>query len=168
MPENNKPAPDFELPDLDGSFHRLSNYQGKITVVNFWSCECMHSVRTDRSIMHTFNQWKGNVVLLTVACNRNEGPDAIREESRKRRLPLVLMDAGQTVTDLYDVIVTPQAFVVDREGILRYQGAVDDVAYRQRTPTRFYIKEAVEALLEGRQPAVEETLAFGCAIVREI
>jgi hypothetical protein len=59
-------------------------------------------------------------------------------------------------------------FVVDRDGILRYRGAVDDITFRQRQATRFFLREAVEALLAGRQPDVGETPAYGCAIVREI
>jgi hypothetical protein len=45
---------------------------------------------------------------------------------------------------------------------------VDDVTFRQRKTTRFFLDEAVEALLEGYFPALAETLAYGCTIVREI
>ncbi|MBK7316728.1 redoxin domain-containing protein [Candidatus Villigracilis affinis] len=48
----NQSAPDFELPDLDGNLHRLSHYRGRIVIVNFWSCECPHSERTDKAIDH--------------------------------------------------------------------------------------------------------------------
>jgi hypothetical protein len=57
---------------------------------------------------------------------------------------------------------------MDRDGILRYRGAVDDVTFRQRKATRFFLKEAVDALLEGHLPARTETPAYGCTIVREI
>jgi len=57
---------------------------------------------------------------------------------------------------------------VDREGILRYRGAVDDITFRQRKATRFYLEEAVEALLDNRVPELQETPAYGCTIVREI
>jgi hypothetical protein len=58
--------------------------------------------------------------------------------------------------------------VVDKEGILRYRGAVDDVKFRQRQATRFFLEEAIEALLDGRLPQLAETPAYGCTIVREI
>jgi hypothetical protein len=45
---------------------------------------------------------------------------------------------------------------------------VDDVTFRQRKATRFFLEEAVEALLDGRLPALEQTPAYGCTIVREI
>ena len=56
--------------------------------------------------------------------------------------------------------------MIDRLGILRYAGAVDNVAFRQRTATRFYVEEAVEALLEERLPPTPEQPPFGCAITR--
>jgi len=56
---------------------------------------------------------------------------------------------------------------VDRAGVLRYRGAVDDTSFRQRVPTRSYLDEAVDALLDGRLPTVAEVPAFGCSIIRE-
>jgi hypothetical protein len=56
--------------------------------------------------------------------------------------------------------------VIDATGILRYRGAFDDVTFRQRTPARFYLKEAVEVLLAGKLPDPAETQPYGCTIVR--
>ena len=162
------PAPDFELPDLQGKLHRLSDYRGRIVIVNFWSCECPHSERTDRSTMACLVQWGAEVELLSISSNRNESAQCVAEAVNARRLPRVLVDAEHVVADLYQAITTPHVFVVDRKGILRYRGAADDVTFRQRKPTRFFLEEAVESLLEGHAPAVLETLAYGCAIVREI
>jgi len=164
----NEPAPDFELPDLDGNAHRLSDYRGKIVVVNFWSCECPHSERTDRSTMACLVQWGTRVVLLPIAANRSESIFSMKEAVNARRLPMVLIDAEHVVADLYGAVSTPQVFVVDQDGVLRYRGAVDDVTFRQKKATRFFLEEAVEALLEGHLPRLTETPAYGCAIVREI
>jgi peroxiredoxin len=163
----NEPAPEFELPDLDEEPVRLHDLRGKIIILNFWSCECPHSERTDRQIMAMFVQWRDDVVLLSVSSNSIESPEAVAQAAWNRRLPCVLMDRGHAVADLYQAITTPHVFVIDREGILRYAGAVDDVSFRQRRPTRFYLDEAVEALLDGQLPAVAETPAYGCTIVRE-
>ena len=57
---------------------------------------------------------------------------------------------------------------IDRKGILRYRGAVDDVAFRRRVATKFYKKDAVEALLAERYPEITEVKPFGCTIVRFI
>ncbi|SRR5258708_14843313 len=163
-----EPAPDFELSDLDDNLHRLGAYRGRIVIVNFWSCECPHSARTDRALMGMFVQWREQVVMLSIACNRNESTQSVAETARTRRLPIVLLDAQQAVANLYEAQTTPHVFVVDRAGILRYRGAVDDVTFRQRNPGRFFLDEAVEALLDGRSPALTETPAYGCAIVRDV
>ena len=111
-------------------------------------------------------QWGGEVVLLSIAANRNESIQSVEEAAKTRNLPTVLIDAEHVVADLYEAVTTPHAFVVDREGILRYRGAVDDVSFRQHEPTRFYLREAVEALLAGRPLEVTESQSFGCMIVR--
>jgi peroxiredoxin len=164
----NESAPDFELPDLEGRLHRLSEYHGQILVVNFWSCECPHSERADQALVAASLRWGKEAALLPIASNRNETIQSIKEISKARRLPIVLIDAQHVVADLYEAQTTPHIFVMDRDGILRYRGAVDDVTFRRRKPTRFYLDEAVGALLEGRMPALTETPAYGCTIVREI
>lgn len=164
----NQPAPDFELPDLHGKSHKLSDYRGKIVIANFWSAECPHSERADRSIMACLVQWNREVELLSIAANRNESVQLVEEVAKTRRLPTVLLDRAHVVADLFGAVTTPHTFAVDRDGILRYRGAVDDVTFRHRTATRFYLEEAIEALLEGRLPANQETPAYGCTIVREI
>jgi len=113
-------------------------------------------------------EWDGNVELLSIASNRNESVQSVEEVSKTRHLPGVLLDAEHVVADLYEAITTPHVFVVDRDGILRYRGAVDDMKFRQQKATRLFVKEAVESLLEGQSPTLTETLSYGCAIVREI
>ncbi len=164
----NQPAPDFELPDLEGNLHRLSDYHGKIVIVNFWSCECPHSERVDRALVDCLARWDGDAALLSIASNRSESTQSVDQASRARGIPEVMIDAEHVVADLYEAVATPHVFIVDRDGILRYRGAADDATFRNRQATRFFVKEAVEALLEGRLPALTETPAFGCAIVREI
>lgn len=164
----NNLAPDFELPDLNGQLHTLRHYQGKIVVINFWSAECPHSERTDRYLLTLLEHWDGEVVILPIASNRNESAEMLAEAAEARRVPHVLIDSEHAVADLYAALTTPHIFVLDREGILRYRGAVDDITFRQREAARFFVKEAVEALLRGDLPALGETSSYGCAIVREI
>lgn len=164
----NQPVPDFKLPDLHGKLHRLSDYRGRVVIVNFWSCECPHSERTDKAIMSMFVQWRDDVSMLTIASNRNETAEEVANVSEARRLPTVLRDASCEVADLFEAQTTPHVFVIDREGILRYRGSVDDVTFRQRVPTRFFLDLAIEALLEGHSPELTESPAYGCTIVREV
>ncbi|MBM4427342.1 MAG: redoxin domain-containing protein [Chloroflexi bacterium] len=173
------PVPDFELTDIHGKTHRLSDYRGRIVIVNFWSYECPHSERIDKAILAMFVQhmhraadavqvWQDDVSMLTIASNLNETAEAVKTVSEARRLPNVLMDANCRVANLFEAQTTPHVFVIDREGILRYRGAVDDVTFRQRTPSRFFLNEAVESLLAGQFPTLTESPAYGCTIVREI
>lgn len=164
----NSLIPNFSLPDLDGDINHLSQYRGKIVIINFWSCECPHSERTDKAIMSMFVQWRDDVVLLTIASNRNENVEALKNVSEARRIPNVWLDADCKVANLLEALTTPHIFIVDKDGILRYQGAVDDAKFRQKIPTRFFLDEAVESLLARRLPEIQESPAYGCAIVREI
>jgi peroxiredoxin len=163
----NTAAPDFELQDTEGRLHTLRQYRGRIAVVNFWSCECPHSERTDREVLAMGRKWPEAVALLPVASNRSETREAIAAEARARGLPLMLLDPEHAVADLYQAQTTPHVFVIDQQGVLRYRGAVDDATFRQRVPTHSYLHEALELLLAGKSPGTAETAAYGCAIVRE-
>lgn len=151
-----------------GEIHRLRDYRERIVIVNFWSCECKHSERTDPVLLSRLKAWGGDVALLSIAPNRNESAQEVTKIAKTRGLPIVLLDTDHIVADLYETQITPDAFVIDRDGWLRYHGALDDVSFQQKTPTRFYLDEVVGALLEGRSPSLTATPAFGCAIVREI
>ena len=165
----NHPVPDFELPDLEGRLHRLSDYHGRIVIVNFWSCECPHSEQTDKAILSMFVQWRlHDVVMLSIASNRSENFQDAKNAADARRLPTVLLDVDCTVADLFEAQTTPHVFVMDREGILRYRGSVDDVTFRKKIPSRFHLDEAVESLLEGHLPELTDSPAYGCTIVREV
>ena len=140
--ELNHPATEFELPDLQGRLHRLRDYRGKIVIVNFWSVECPHSERTDHYMVTLLRRWGGEVVLLSIAANRNESIQLVDEVAKTRGIPMVLIDAEHGVADLYEAVTTPHVFVVDRAGILRYRGAVDDATFRRREVTHFFLQEA--------------------------
>ncbi len=161
-----QPAPDFSLPDLDDQIHSLVNYRGRVVVLNFWSAECPHVTRTDSELAKLRKAWGDQVVLLPIASNINEPTELLRRTATERDLPLVLHDADHQVADRYRAQITPHYFVVDSGGILRYQGAFDDITFRQRTATQFYLRQAVEAILAGEQPDPDQTPAYGCTIVR--
>ena len=164
----NQPAPDFELPDLEGNLQRLSDYRGQdrdrqLLVVR------VPAFGADGSLDDGVSRAVGRGCGDAVHCGESERIHFQRGRgTNARRLPRVLIDAEHVVADLYGAVSTPHVFVADREGILRYRGAVDDVTFRQRKATRFFLEEAVEALLEGHLPTLTETPAYGCAIVREI
>ncbi len=160
------PAPTFSLPDLAGDLHSLEDYCGKIVLLNFWSVDCGWTERADRELASHLARWGADVILLPIESNDNERHADVRRAAKERGLPTVLLDAGQSVADLYGAVTTPHFFVIDRAGILRYRGAFDDVSFRQRTPTQAYLVPAVDALLTGTTPNPADTPTFGCTIVR--
>jgi peroxiredoxin len=162
----NQPVPDFSLPDQNGQLHRLSEYRGKLVIVNFWSAECPWSERADKSLAVLQDRFPGQVVVLPIASNVNESDEMVNEAIHQRGIGLVLRDAGCELADLWQAQTTPHAFIIDQSGVLRYRGAVDDVTFRKKNPSMFYVEEAVKALTNGRLPDIQETPPYGCAIVR--
>jgi len=163
--EINQPAPDFNLPDLQGALHRLSEARGSIVVLNFWSAECPWVERVDHALLPALRAWGPAVALLTVAANAHESDAALAGAARERELPFVLRGSRQ-VLDAYAVEITPHLFVIDRDGIVRYAGGFDDVTFRKRLPERRYLPDAVAALLAGRLPDPAQTQPYGCVVVR--
>jgi peroxiredoxin len=161
------PSPGFELPDLDGAMHRLEDYSGQIVVLDFWSADCPHVERTDGLIAEWQAKWGEAVTVLPIASNANETIQSMSECAAQRNLPVVLVDKGHQVADVYAAQYTPEVFVIDEGGRLRYRGAVDDTSFAQRTPTRFFLEVAVRSLLAGEAMKVRETRAFGCTLIRE-
>jgi peroxiredoxin len=163
-----QPAPVWSLPALDGTQVSLEDFHGRLLVMNFWSAECPWSQRADLELTALTKTWGEQVALATVASNANESPELIRATAQARGLPLVLVDPAGAVADLYGAAATPHLFVIDGQGTLRYQGALDDATFRRRTPSQHYLRSAVEALLAGRLPDPAETPAYGCALVRYV
>lgn len=162
----NQPAPNFSLFSLEGKLYSLSEHSGSLLILNFWSAECPWAARADEQVLSWMQQWGKRVVMWPIAVNANETLARMRFAARARSLPPVLVDVRQEVADLYGVQTTPHFFLLDEQHVVRYQGALDDVTFRQKTPTRHYLRDAVEAVLEGRLPDPSVTPAFGCAIVR--
>jgi len=161
-----QPAPEFTLLDLQGEIHSLTDYHDRLVLIYFWSAECPSAERADAQLVGWLPALGSRIEVLRIASNANEEPELLARVAFERSLPLVLRDAGQRVADLYRAATTPHFFVINPHGSLAYQGALDDVTFRQRTPTRFYLREAVEALAAGRTPILTETRPYGCTIVR--
>jgi peroxiredoxin len=159
-------APDFQLCDLGGNPHSLADLRGRIVVLNFWSAECEWCERVDHELLACLDIWHEEVKVLWIASNTNESHELIRQMAAERKLPIVLIDPQQQVADIYGAQTTPHFFVLDSQGSLRYQGAWDDITFRQRVATRVYLREAVEALRQKITPEITETPPYGCTIVR--
>lgn len=157
--------PDLALMGIDGRLRRVADARGSVLVLCFWSAECPHSARADRAMAEIARERGGAVQLWPIASNGNESDERIREVARERGLPNVLLDRDQEAARLLAARATPHVFLTDASGVLRYRGAVDDVAIGRRTPTRNFLAEAVAAVLAGREPDPAETAPFGCGLV---
>jgi peroxiredoxin len=162
----NSLAPDFSLSDTSGRIHTLLEYRGYIVVVNFWSAECPWSERADAHLLQVVERMAGRVVLLPISSNLNETAELKRAAILSRGIDFVLQDENCAVADAYAAQTTPHVYLIDGAGMLRYQGAVDDVTFRKRSPERFYVGEALSALLDGCLPDLQEVQPYGCTIVR--
>lgn len=168
--ELHQPAPDFELQTLDGETYRLSDFQGQVVVVDFWSAECPVSREYD-AYFNSFIERYGseNIVLLAIDSNQYQDETVLRTalESRELAFP-VLRDDGNEIADTYGAETTPHVFVIDQDGILRFRGHVDDRSWKNKTSTTNYLEPVVDALLGDETPPIEEQPPFGCTINRAV
>ncbi|MCS6909200.1 MAG: redoxin domain-containing protein [Anaerolineales bacterium] len=164
----NRRAPDFSLPAANGPRLSLTDLRGHIVVLHFWSAACAWSRRADVLLVYRSLKWTPlKVSILGIASNFAEKEGEILHEIERRgvRYP-VLLDLDQSVANTYRAKVTPQFFILDRRGTVRYTGALDDATLEQPKPKVLYVDSAVNALLANRTPQPETTPPYGCPISR--
>jgi peroxiredoxin len=159
-------APEFQLPDLYGNLVLLKDVIGSLVILNFWSSECDWCERVDRELTKYLAQWKGRATVLWIASNAHETREMVEKVAVERNIPIVLLDEQVKVANLYGVQTTPHFFVLDTQGKLAYQGAWDDITFRRRVAANSYVLQAIQALMNGNQPDIAQTQAYGCALVR--
>jgi peroxiredoxin len=159
-------APNFQLSDLSGQIFSLVDLRGWIIGLNFWSAECEWCERVDHELTAFKDAWKDRVKILWITSNANESLDLIDRVASERKLDPILLDPHHMVADLYGAQTTPHFFIIDSNGKLAYQGAWDDITFRQRVASQVYVPKVVEALMHGQQPPVAQTQPYGCVLVR--
>lgn len=166
-----RPAPDFTLTDQAGTEHRLSQYRGKVVVLEWINPRCPFVQRHyEAGTMTGLEQAlpDDRVVWLAVDSSnfvRPEQSEAWRAE-HSMAYP-VLQDPAGTVGRRYDARTTPHMYVIDAEGTLRYAGAIDDDPRgRSEAPTN-HVRRAVEALLAGADVPMQTTEPYGCTVKYE-
>ncbi len=161
-----QPAPQLQLKDLTGREYVLKDAAERIRLLYFWSAECDWCERVDAELLEYQKLWAEQVDVLWIASNPNESREMLQATATARGISSVLVDEKQQAADSYGAQTTPHFFVVDQQGKVAYQGAWDDITFRQRVATRKYLAKAIEALLEGHQPEVAQTPPYGCVLVR--
>jgi peroxiredoxin len=163
------PAPAFELPDTDGAVHRLDG--GPATVVVFTCNHCPYALAWHDRLLDVARDYEARGVRL-LAINPNDAVRYPRDsfeamQERVRRdggwpAPY-LHDATQEVAAAYGARTTPDVFVVDADGRVAYRGA-PDADYDDPRQGAAWLREALDAVLEGRRPARARTEPVGCSI----
>lgn len=112
-------AADFSLVDLEGKVHRLSDYRGKVVLLNFWATWCKPCTTEMPAMQATYDRLReqGFIVL---AVNELEDEAKVREHIRaySHTFP-VLLDSNNRVANMYGVFGLPVSVFVDPQGIVQ-------------------------------------------------
>jgi len=156
--------PDFTATSLKGEplSLKVAIAEHKAVVVLFLSTVCPYA-NYFASHMSELNERYGRRGVLFIGVNSNnwESKDEVAEHAQQRGFAFPMVkDEGHKLADRLGATATPEAFLVDASGLLRYRGWVKS---RQESPD---LQRALDAVLEGRPVRRPETKAFGCAIDR--
>lgn len=165
-------CPNFDLPGTDGESHALASFAAANVLVVIVSCNhCPHVVAYEERMVGISREYAGRGVAF-VAVNANDADRypaddmAHMIERAKQRgfdFPYV-RDDSQAFVRALGARFTPEVFVFDRERKLRYHGRIDDNEREPRAARNHDLKNALDALLAGREPPVAETQAIGCSV----
>jgi peroxiredoxin len=173
-------APNFSLPGVDGRTWSLKDFaDAKVLVVIFTCNHCPTAQYYEDRIKQLASDYKKKGVAL-VAIMPNDPKSVrldelgwtdlsdtldemkIRAKDREFNFPYLYDGETENVSRACGPAVTPHAFVFDAARKLRYVGAIDD-SERIQHVTKHYLRDAIDALLAGNEPAVAQTKVVGCS-----
>lgn len=175
--KNNEAAPDFKLTDSNGKEHSLSDYKGKYVILEWVNYECpfvkkhyqsgnMQSLQKDLV--------SDQVVWLSInsSAEGKQGfypPAQINEilANSDAHPTAYLIDSAGTVGQLYGAKTTPHMFIIDPQGNLIYQGAIDSkpTFEPKDIPTSTnYVRDAITAAQKGGAIDPQSTTPYGCSV----
>ena len=168
--EIGKAAPDFTVKDINGKAVKLSDYKGKIVVLESYNLECPYVANHYNT--GAMQELQGNltakdIVWLTVNSSYDSASQAKKEaEDKKIKATAVVHDPAGKIGKAYGFKTTPHMIVIDKEGKVAYNGAIDDKAVTEGDPraAKNYVKEAVAKLQAGEPVAVAKTKSYGCGV----
>jgi peroxiredoxin len=168
--EVGKAAPEFTVKDINGKTHNLSDYKGKVVVLEAYNLDCPYVANHYNT--GAMQELQGNVttkdvVWLTVNPNYKDAAKAKKEaEEKKIKATAVVHDPAGKIGKAYGFKTTPHMVVIDKQGKVAYNGAIDDKAVTEGDPraAKNYVKEAVAKLQAGETIAVAKTKPYGCGI----
>jgi len=174
--EVGKAAPEFTATDINGQTHKLSDYKGKIVVLESYNSDCPfcrnHYKSGAMQELQSEMAAKGVVWLLVNSVSpkhpSHRSDEAAKKEwaSQKINATAWLDDSSGAVGKAYGMKTTPHMFVINASGVLVYQGAIDDRPAPDGDPrtAHNYVREAVQKLQAGDKLAVSQTKPYGCGV----
>jgi peroxiredoxin len=177
VPPVGSAAPDFSLTDSNGQAHSLSQYKGKYVVLEWFNPECpfvkKHYGSANMQKLQQEYTGKG-VVWLTIDSNApgtegNLTPDQAQKvmASWKTHQTALLLDSESKVARSYGARNTPDMIVINPEGKIVYEGAIDSKATPNPSDipsSTNYVKAALDESLAGKPVSTSTTRPYGCSV----
>jgi hypothetical protein len=164
-------APPIELPDTDGALHTLPMPGEATATVVVWTCNhCPYARAWHDRLMDAAREYEQQGVrFLAISSNDAErypadSPEAMRERVAGGEFACpYLYDESQGAARAWGARTTPDVFVLDSDLRLRYRGA-PDADYEDPGQNAAWLRQALDALLSGRDPETAETEPVGCSV----
>ena len=174
------PAPDFDLPGADGHNHQLRDFVDfRVLVVIFTCNHCPTAQAYEERIKQLVRDYQGKGVgFVAISPNSPAGVRQdelgytdvgdeledmkIRAKERGYNFPYLFDGDTEAVSMKYGPVATPHVFIFDADRRLRFCGRIDDAEREELVKSRD-TRNALEALLAGREVAVKQTRVFGCS-----
>ena len=162
----------FTLPGVDDKEHSLSYYADAGALAVIFSCNHCPYVRAweDRMVQIQADYADNGVQFLAINSNdvRRYPEDSfpkMKERAQEKGFNFpYLFDESQEVPRAYGARYTPEVFLFDQAGILQYHGAIDDNYDNPNAVKKQYLRDALDAILAGETPLVQQTQPVGCTI----
>ncbi len=165
-------APYFSLKGTDGRIYSLEEFKPAKCLVLIFTCNhCPYAQAYEQRICSLAELYKPRGAQFVGICSNDsrgfpqDSFENMVEKSKLLRYPFpYLHDDTQVTARAYDAACTPECYVFDGERKLAYHGRVDDNYREPSAVTHHDLADAIEAVLEGRQPETPLTPAMGCSI----
>ena len=164
-------APDFTLRDQEGKAHELANYRGRVVVLEWINPNCPFSRRhAEEGTMTRLAKANSEAVWLAVNSTAQGHKDFLPAAQHaayngKHGITYpVLYDTDGKVGHAYDARTTPHMVIIDEQGRIAYDGAIDDDPYGRKTERVNYVDAALKAHAAGRAADPAATQPYGCSV----
>ncbi|MHC4174121.1 MAG: redoxin domain-containing protein [Planctomycetota bacterium] len=167
---SDKKAPALRLTSFCGKTVNLSDYRGKIVVLEWLNFECpfvMYHYKQPNTMVKLANKYKDdNVVWLAVNSTSHTTPEANNDFAEKHKLSyLILDDRSGKVGHTYGAKTTPHMYVINARGNIVYAGAIDNSPMgKKREGVINYVDKTLAELTDGKPVSTRNTKPYGCSV----